>query len=178
MSFTDTLKRSLGFEESDRNPDEKGLSDHFSDFVKSATGSFHHDSGAQQNTNQQYYNQQQNSNPSPNPNMNKTSASRPVRDDDYEVIVPVQTYYNIVLIRPKTIDDINYIMDQIIEEKNPVIVDLSFLEKESPANFKLAGDKINQIRSKYGAQVLLLEHNEEKNLILIAPKKVKLIKKG
>ena len=179
MSFTDTLKRSLGFEESEDGNNKKGLSDYFSEFIQSATGNPNPGSNNQQNVNPQYYNQKQSPNPNqnPNPNSRPTSTSRPVMDDDYEVIIPVQTYYNIVLIRPKTIDDINYVIDQIVEEKNPVIIDLSFLEKESPANFKLAGDKIKQIRSKFGAQALLLEHNEEKNLILISPKKVKLIKK-
>ena len=79
---------------------------------------------------------------------------------------------------PKSIDDVNYIVDQVIEEKNPVIVDLSFLERESPANFKLAGDKIKQMRSRYGAQALLLARLEDKNLIIISPKKVKLINKS
>ena len=69
-------------------------------------------------------------------------------------------------------------VDQVLEEKNPVILDLSFLEKESPLNFKLAGDKINQMRTNYGAQALLLSRTEEKNLIIISPKKVKVGNKG
>ena len=98
--------------------------------------------------------------------------------DDIEPIIPESSFYEIVLIRPKTIDDINYVVDQILEEKNPVILDLSFLESESPANFKLAGDKIKQMRSRYGAQALLLSRNSEKNLIILSPKKVKLVKKS
>ena len=82
------------------------------------------------------------------------------------------------MIRPRTIDDINYVVDQVLEEKNPVILDLSFLENESPANFKLAGDKIKQMRSRYGAQALLLSRTSEKNLIVLSPKKVKLVKKA
>ena len=54
----------------------------------------------------------------------------------------------------------------------------SFLERESEPNFRLAGDKIKQLRVKYGVQALLLEHNEDKNLILLSPKKVKVINKG
>ena len=69
-------------------------------------------------------------------------------------------------------------VDQIIEEKNPVIVDLSFLEKESDLNFKLAGEKIRQIRENHGAQALLLTRTEDKNLIILAPEKVKLVNKG
>ncbi len=82
-----------------------------------------------------------------------------------------------MLIRPKTIDDINYVVDQVLEESNPVILDLSFLEKESPANFKLAGDKIKQMRSNYGAEALLLSRCTDKNLIIIAPKGVTLVRK-
>ena len=82
------------------------------------------------------------------------------------------------MIRPKTIDDINYVVDQVTVEKNPVILDLSFLEKESAPNYKLAGDKIKQMRSRYGAEALLLSRTEDKNLIIIAPNKVKVINKG
>ena len=113
----------------------------------------------------------------PNPNYGNNPRPRP-DFDDIETIIPEQSFYEIVLIRPRTIDDINYVVDQILEEKNPVILDLSFLENESPANFKLAGDKIKQMRARYGAQALLLSRNSEKNLIILSPKKVKLIKKG
>lgn len=87
------------------------------------------------------------------------------------------TNYEIMLIRPKSIDDINYIIDQIIEEKNPVIADLAFLQKESPANFKLAADKINYMRSNYGVEAFLLAHTEDKNLVIISPDNVSLVKK-
>nr|7AL1_A Chain A, Cell division protein SepF [Methanobrevibacter smithii ATCC 35061]7AL2_A Chain A, Cell division protein SepF [Methanobrevibacter smithii ATCC 35061] len=92
-------------------------------------------------------------------------------------ISPEQSFYEIMLIRPKTIDDINYVVDQVLEESNPVILDLSFLEKESPANFKLAGEKIKQMRSNYGAEALLLSRCNDKNLIIIAPKGVSLVRK-
>ncbi|MBQ6351038.1 MAG: cell division protein SepF [Methanobrevibacter sp.] len=100
--------------------------------------------------------------------------------DDYDdyVIVPEQSFYEIVLIRPKSIDDVNYVIDQILEEKNPVIVDLSFLERESPANFKLAGEKVKLLRERYDTQALLLSRCDERNLIILSPKKVKLIKKS
>ena len=85
---------------------------------------------------------------------------------------------DLIASKEKSIDDINYVVDQVLGEKNPVIVDLSFLEKESAPNFKLAGDKINQMRTKYGAQAVLLARNEDKNLIIISPKKVKVLNKG
>lgn len=166
MSFTDTIKRSLGFEEtesSNKNPNEVPS---FLDYLR--------EMGKPNNGNKQ----QQNVRPSYNPNPTQNSApsqNRPTPKpvyDDFEYIVPEQPLYEVVLIRPKTIDDINYVVDQVIEENNPVILDLSFLEKESPANFKLAGDKIKQMRAHYGAQALLLARSSEKNLILVSPKKV------
>lgn len=119
--------------------------------------------------------------PAQNPNPTPTSVPNPTPiydyDDDY-VIIPEQSFYEIALIRPKSIDDVNYVVDQVVEEKNPVILDLSFLERESPANFKLAGEKIKQMRARYGAQALLLARSEDKNLIIVSPKKVKLVNKN
>ena len=65
--------------------------------------------------------------------------------EEADTISPQHMDYDIMLIRPRTIDDINYMVDQIVEENNPVILDLSFLERESPANFKLAGNKIKEL---------------------------------
>lgn len=152
MNFMDTIKKSLGFEvdEDFRHQNRAANSNNgFSNFTK----------------------------PRQNPNFRNNPRPRP-DFDDVEPIIPEQSFYEIVLIRPKTIDDINYVVDQVLEEKNPVLLDLSFLESESPANFKLAGEKIKQMRARYGAQALLLSRTSEKNLIIIAPKKVKLIKKG
>lgn len=182
MSFTDDLKRSLGFEETEsKKGNQKSI---ISDITNSVRDVLKPKDGpnAQQGNPQKQYN------PNPQQQYRQTPARDPTRPtpkpapvyddfDDY-VIVPEQSFYEIVLIRPKTIDDINYIVDQVIEEKNPVIVDLSFLEKESAPNFKLAGDKIKQMRARYGAQALLLARTEEKNLIIISPKKVKVINKG
>lgn len=166
MSFTDDIKRSLGFEETDskRNPhDGPNIFDRVKDFTRSQINN------PQQRPSQQPYNQ----NPAPTQRPQPKQAY-----DDFEYIVPEQSLYEIVLIRPKTIDDINYVVDQVIEENNPVILDLSFLEKESPANFKLAGDKIKQMRAHYGAQALLLARSSEKNLIIVSPKKVTVKNKG
>ena len=169
MSFTDTLKRSLGFEETEYGDKKDGEGFNLNEFINSFRRPSddnvqNQQSGTQTRTAQK---------PGPVP------EPTPVYDDyDDYVITPEQPFYEIVLIRPKSLDDINYVVDQIIEEKNPVILDLSFLEKESPANFKLAGDKINQMRSRYDAQALLLARSDEKNLIVISPKKVKLVNKG
>ena len=129
MNFMDTVKKSLGFEVDESN---SGM----------------HRSNASSRSSHSYR---------PNQGSNFGGNSRPKpKFDDIETIIPEQSFYEIVLIRPRTIDDINYVVDQILEQKNPVILDLSFLENESPANFKLAGEKIKQMRARYGAQALLL----------------------
>ena len=156
MNFVDTIKKSLGFE-----VDEEY--------------------GQQPRKTNPNYGSPTRQAPRQNPNFGRSPSPTPSprpKFDDIEPIIPEQPFYEIVLIRPKTIDDINYVVDQVLEEKNPVILDLSFLESESPANFKLAGDKIKQMRSRYGAQALLLSRSSEKNLIILSPKKVKLVKKS
>ena len=179
MSFTDTLKRSLGFEEPE--PGEKNSSEQsFTELLRDLGDNIRENIRPQESNQQQYDpNPNPTQNPIPTQDINPETMPRPTPIyDDFEVIIPEQSFYEIVLIRPRSIDDVNYIVDQVIEEKNPVIVDLSFLERESPANFKLAGDKIKQMRSRYGAQALLLARSEDKNLIIISPKKVKLINKS
>lgn len=182
MSFTDDLKRSLGFETDSTNKEKTGpgILDSIMEVLKPKENP-----NARQNRPQQQYRPNTQPQYSQVPRPAQTPKPAPEPDpvpvyDDYEdyVIIPEQSFYEIVLIRPKTIDDINYVVDQVIEEKNPVIVDLSFLEKESEPNFKLAGDKIKQMRARYDAQALLLARTEEKNLIIISPKKVKVINKG
>lgn len=175
MSFIDTLKVSLGFEETESSGNNGSTTSAISDFIRNLTQSSNNNN-QQQNPTQQY---SPRSNPTQQPVQNPNYPPRPtpiIYDDD--VITPEQSFYEIVLLRPKTLDDINYIVDQVIEEKNPVILDLSFLEKESPANFKLAGEKIKQMRARYGAQALLLARSEDKNLIIVSPKKVSIVNKG
>ena len=175
MSFTDDLKRSLGFEETESSGKWKEEFSNIVGSVRDAIAPKENHNAPQGHPQQQY---RPTHKPQPDP-VSPHPRPTPVYDDfDDFVIVPEQSYYEIVLIRPKSIDDINYIVDQVLEEKNPVIVDLSFLEKESAPNFKLAGDKINQMRSKYGAQALLLARSEDKHLIIISPKKVKVLNKG
>ena len=176
MSFTDTLKRSLGFEEQEPtispNNDNESALDNLSRMINNLTKT-------ENNTNkQQQYSTQQKANVQKQPKEYPQNPRPEPVYDEYEVITPEQSFYEIVLIRPKTIDDINYVVDQVLEENNPVILDLSFLERESAANFKLAGEKIKQMRTRYGVQALLLARTDDKDLIIVAPKKVRVINKG
>ncbi len=182
MSFTDTLKRSLGFEETETSKREKNAADSALENLSNMINNLTKSEGRSNSPRQQPQRSQYQPRPRPvnNPNPNPAPRPNPVQDyvDDDYVITPEQSFYEIVLIRPRTIDDINYVVDQVLEENNPVILDLSFLEKESAANFKLAGDKINQMRSRYGVQALLLAKTDDKELIIVSPKKVKVINKG
>ena len=131
MSFTDNLKKSLGFEEDDFGV-AYGISDYGED---------------------EFY------------------------EDEFTTISPEQTFYEIVLIRPKSVDDMDYIFDQIVEENNPVILDLKFLEKQSEKDFRQAGEILKLLRHQYGAEAILLSQTEDKNLIIITPSRVKLVRK-
>lgn len=150
MGFTDALKRSLGFEE-DTSLNNKQPNNYKRQSFSSRDFGRSNNNVAPDLSSNSYY--------------------------DGVSISPEQSFYEIMLIRPRTIDDINYVVDQIVEKSNPVILDLSFLEKESPANFKLAGDKIKQMRSSCGAEALLLAHCNDKNLVIVAPKGVSLVRK-
>lgn len=184
MSFMDDLKRSLGFEETRQNNiskqqnNESALSN-LSDLFNGLTNSSSKNNNQQKPRQQYQPRPQQTPRPNPNPNPGPNPSPEPVYDDyDDFVIVPEQSFYEVVLIRPKTIDDINYVVDQVIEENNPVILDLSFLERESATNFKIAGQKIKQMKERYGVQALLLAKTDDKDLIIVSPKKVRVINKG
>ena len=131
MSFTDNLKKSLGFEEDDFGS-AYGISDYGED---------------------EFF------------------------EDEFTTISPEQTFYEIVLIRPKSVDDMDYIFDQIVEENNPVILDLKFLEKQSEKDFRQAGEILKLLRHQYGAEAILLAQAEDKNLIIVTPSRVKLVRK-
>ena len=131
MSFTDNLKKSLGFEE-----DDFGTAYVISDY-----------------------------------------GEEDFFEDEFTTISPEQTFYEIVLIRPKSVDDMDYIFDQIVEENNPVILDLKFLEKQSEKDFRQAGEILKLLRHQYGAEAILLSQTEDKNLIIVTPSRVKLVRK-
>ena len=131
MSFTDNLKKSLGFEEDDFGT-AYGISDY---------------------------------------------GEEDFFEDEFTTISPEQTFYEIVLIRPKSVDDMDYIFDQIVEENNPVILDLKFLEKQSEKDFRQAGEILKLLRHQYGAEANLLSQTEDKNLIIVTPSRVKLVRK-
>ena len=97
-------------------------------------------------------------------------------DDDF-TISPEQSFYEIILIKPQSIDDMDYVFDQVVEENNPVIMDLSFIEKKGDNEFRQAGERLKVLRQQYNAEAILLSHSEDKNLIIITPARIKLVRK-
>lgn len=96
---------------------------------------------------------------------------------EYYTISPQQEYYEIILIRPKTLEDMDYVYDQIVEEKNPVIIDLGFLHRKGRITFNAAGERVKELRDKYECESILLSQESGKYLFILSPKRVKLQKK-
>lgn len=92
-------------------------------------------------------------------------------------ITPEQPFYEIILIKPRTEDDLDYVRDQIIEG-NPVVIDVAYLEKEGDETFEMIGAKLNVLRKEHKAEAILLCKTKDKHIILISPNKIKVIKKG
>ena len=92
-------------------------------------------------------------------------------------ITPQQEYYEIILMKPKTLEDMDYIHDQLIEENNPVIIDLGFLHRKGRITFNAAAERIKELRDKYECESILLSQDSGKYQFILSPKRVKLRKK-
>lgn len=64
------------------------------------------------------------------------------KEETETIIVPEHSFYEIILMKAKNLEDIDDVIVQITEEKNPVILDLSRLKTESLEDFKIAGEKL------------------------------------
>ena len=74
------------------------------------------------------------------------------------------------------LDEFDYALGQVLEEKNPIIMDISILEKNSLDDFKLAGEKLKAFRGNNGGEAILLCKNG-RNIIIVTPAEIKLIRK-
>ncbi|AEG18715.1 MAG: cell division protein SepF [Methanobacterium paludis] len=99
-----------------------------------------------------------------------------VKEEQDTIIVPEHSFYEIIMMKAKNLDDFDYALNQIIEEKTPIIMDMGYLERDSPEDFKLAGEKLKAFRTKTGGEAILLCKNG-KNTIIITPPEIKLIRK-
>lgn len=98
------------------------------------------------------------------------------KEDPETIIVPEHSFYEIILMKAKSLEDIDYAINQITDEKNPIILDMSYLENELPEDYQLAGEKLKDLRQKIGVEVILLCKNG-KNVLIITPPEIKLIRK-
>lgn len=98
-------------------------------------------------------------------------------DEDQEtIIVPEHSFYEIVLMKIHNLDEFDYALAQVLEEKNPIIMDISILEKNSTEDFKTAGEKLKAFRDNHGGEAILLCKNG-RNIIIVTPAEIKLIRK-
>jgi len=98
------------------------------------------------------------------------------KEEQETIIVPEHSFYEIILTKAKSLDDFDFALSQITEEKNPIIMDMSVIERDNPEDFKLAGEKLKAFRDKTGGEAILLCKNG-KNIIIITPPEIKLIRK-
>jgi len=107
----------------------------------------------------------------------------PILDDHTEnrnedvSITPEQSYYEIILIKPKNEDDLDYVHDQIVEEENPVIIDVAYLQKKGDEGIAMIGNKLNVLRNEYKAEAVSLCQTKDIHMVLIAPNRVDINKK-
>ncbi|MGZ7043036.1 MAG: cell division protein SepF [Methanobacterium sp.] len=102
-------------------------------------------------------------------------GEKQVEEDGEPIIVPEHSFYEIILMKANDIPDIEDALSQIKEEKNPIILDMSFIEGDAD-DFKLVGEKLKEFRDKVGGEAILLCKNE-KNVVIITPPEIKLVRK-
>lgn len=163
MGFTNNLKKSLGFDE-----------EYDSSFnLRNTLGLEESGFGIKRNVG---YEEEYNPGYNQGYGLNLASEFDDTYLEDF-TISPEQPFYEIVLIKPKSMDDMDYVFDQIVEEGNPVILDLVFLQKKGVNEYKQAASRLKILRNQYNAQVILLSKTSDKNLILVSPSRVKISNK-
>ena len=98
------------------------------------------------------------------------------KEDQETIIVPEHSFYEIILMKINNLDDFIEALRQIEEEKNPIIMDLTNFEKNVPEDFNTAGEKLKAFRDNTGGEAILLCKNG-KNVIIVTPPEIKLIRK-
>ena len=100
---------------------------------------------------------------------------RQSEEDKEPIIVPEHSFYEIVLMKANSIPDVEDALSQIKEEKSPIILDMSFIE-EKVDDFKVVGEKLKEFRDNVGGEAILLCKNG-KNIVIITPPEIKLVRK-
>ncbi len=100
---------------------------------------------------------------------------RQTEEDKEPIIVPEHSFYEIILMKANSIPDVEDALSQIKEQKNPIILDMSFIE-DNPDDFKVVGEKLKEFRDNMGGEAILLCKNG-KNIVIITPPEIKLVRK-
>jgi len=108
-------------------------------------------------------------------NLGLEEEKRLEEEEKETIIVPEHSFYEIILMKAQGIPDIEDALKQIIEEKNPIILDMGFIE-DNPEEFKLVGEKLKDFRDTVGGEAILLCKNG-KNVVIITPPEIKLVRK-
>lgn len=91
------------------------------------------------------------------------------------IIVPEHSFYEIILMKAQGIHDIDDALNQITEEKNPIIIDMGYIDN-NPDEFKMVGEKLKNFRETVGGEAILL-CKSGKNVVIITPPEIKLVRK-
>jgi len=97
------------------------------------------------------------------------------KEEQETIIVPEHSFYEIILTKAQGIHDIEDALSQITEEKNPIIMDMSYID-DDPEEFKLVGGKLKNFRDTVGGEAILLCKNGKK-VVIITPPEIKLVRK-
>ncbi|MEN6328865.1 MAG: hypothetical protein ABFC91_01055 [Methanobacteriaceae archaeon] len=97
-------------------------------------------------------------------------------EETENIIVPEHSFYEIILMKTKNLDDFDYALSQVIDAKNPIIMDMTILEKDYPEDFIRAAEKLKSFRDTKGGEAILLCQNG-KSVIIVTPPEIKLIRK-
>jgi SepF-like predicted cell division protein (DUF552 family) len=73
------------------------------------------------------------------------------------------------------IHDIDDALNQINEEKNPIIIDMGYID-DNPDEFMMVGEKLKNFRETVGGEAILL-CKSGKNVVIITPPEIKLVRK-
>jgi len=100
---------------------------------------------------------------------------REEEEEKETIIVPEHSFYEIILMKAQGIHDIDDALNQITEEKNPIIIDMGYID-DNPDEFMMIGEKLKDFRENVGGEAILL-CKSGKNVVIITPPEIKLVRK-
>ncbi|MCL2116521.1 MAG: cell division protein SepF [Methanobrevibacter sp.] len=98
-------------------------------------------------------------------------------EDESPITPDPQPYYEIIVIRPESMDDMDYIFNQILSEENPVIVDFNYFEREGEETLDMAKEKIDILKQEHDVNFVILCYSQNKNIFLFVPSRINIVEK-